>query len=166
MVRARFVFLALFLLASAACHTYVPVANPQPGTTVRVRVPVTSALDNGNAAPSTASIEGTVIASGDTLLLGTTQRQEYGAYREVTRSDTLRLTRDQVLSLEEAEFSVGRTAVLTVAIVGAAVGLAFASWGGGGDDGPIDGGPPPPQGAIVISNSFLSGVLGVLGIAR
>ena len=163
-MRARRAAVLLLLLATAACHTYVPVSNPTPGTRVRVRVPVTSALDNGNLAPSTASIEGDVIAAGDTLVLGTMTRQEYGAYREVTLVDTLRLGPDQLLSVEQAQFSTGRTIALTAAIVGAAVGTAIAAFGGGGEQ--IDGGEPPPQGAIVISNSFLSGVLGLLGFSR
>lgn len=152
------------LLGAGACHTYLPVTNPAPGTNVRVRVPVTSALDNGNAAPGTASIEGVVVESGDTLVLATSLRQEYGAYREVTMVDTLRLRPEQLLSVEQPQFSMGRTVLLTAVIVGAAVGTAIASFGGGGDE--IDGGEPPPQGAIVISNSFVSGVLGLLGFSR
>ena len=157
--------LVVALLAVGACSTYVPVSNPTPGSTVRVRVPVTSALDGG--APGSATIEGDVISSGDTLVLGVTNRQEFGAYREVVLFDTLRLAPDQIMTVEEASFSTGRTAVLTVAIVAGAVGLALTAFSGsGGDDGPIDGGPPPPQGAVVASNSFVSGVLGLLGIAR
>ena len=164
MTAFRRVLVLALVLGAGACHTYVPVTNPAPGTRVRVRVPVTSALDNGNTAPSTASIEGDVIAAGDTLILGTTTRQEYGAYREVTLVDTLRLGPDQLLSVEQAQFSTSRTIILTAAIVGAAVGTALAGFGGGGEQ--IDGGDPPPQGAIVISNSFVSGVLGLLGFSR
>ena len=161
---ARRVVVLMLVAGTAACHTYVPVSNPTPGSRVRVRVPVTSALDNSNAGPSTAAIEGDVIAAGDTLILGTTRRQEYGAYREVTRVDTLRLGPDQLLSVEEARFSTSRTVVLTAAIVAAAVGTAVSAFGGGGEE--IDGGAPPPQGALVISNSFVSGVLGLLGVSR
>jgi hypothetical protein len=154
-------------LAAAGCHTYVPVTSAEPGSTVRVRVPVTSALDNGNAAPQTAAIEGAVIEFADTLVLAVTNRQEYGAYREVVLYDTLRLAPDQRLSVEQAEFSTGRTVLLSAAIAVGAGALALAAFNsGGGDDTPIDGGGPPPQGGIVISNSLVSGLLGALGIAR
>lgn len=159
--------LMLALLAGAGgCHTYVPVADPEPGTTVRVRVPVTSALVGPNAPQGSASIEGQVVALRDTLYLATTNRQEYGAYREVVMYDTLALAPDQLLSIERAEFSTGRTMVLTAAIVVAAGAFALAAFSGetGSKGGPPP--PPPPQGALVISNSFVSGVLGMLGIAR
>jgi len=152
-------------LALVACNTYRPVTNPTPGSTVRVRVPVTSALDGG--APGSATVEGTVVTARDTLVLATTARQSYGAYRDVTLYDTLRLSPDQIMTVEEATFSKGRTAVLTAAIVVGVSALALTAFSGsGGDDGPIDTGPPPPQGAVVISNSFISGVLGILGLAR
>jgi hypothetical protein len=158
---------ALVLLSVSACYTYVPVQNPEPGTRVRVSVPVQSALDNGNAAPQTAAIEGDVVASGDTLLLAVTNRQEYGAYREVVLYDTLHLAQDQLVALEQPEFSMGRTVLLsTVITVGATVAAILAFNKDTGNDGPIDPGPPPPAPAVVVSNSLLSGVLGLLGISR
>ena len=136
-------------LISGACHTYIPVERPAPGANVRVAVPVSSALDNGNAAPQTASIEGTVVASGDTLVLAVTNRQEYGAFREVVMYDTLRLGQDQYVSLDQAEFSTGRTVLLTtVLVVGATLGAIAAFNQGSGGDTPINGGPPPPAPAV------------------
>jgi hypothetical protein len=163
----RTLALAGALLAASACYTYAPVENPQPGTRVRVAVPVQSALDDGNAAPQTAAIEGDVVSNGDTLLLAVTNRQEYGAYREVVLFDTLHLAKDQLVALEQPEFSTGRTVLLSAVItVGATVAALLAFNKDTGNDGPIDPGPPPPAPAVVVSNSLLSGVLGLLGIAR
>ena len=159
--------LVLAGLFASACHSYTPVTHPAPGARVRVSVPVQSALDDGNAAPQTASIEGEVVESRDTLVLAVTNRQEYGAYREVVLYDTLRLAPDQMVSVEQADFSMGRTVLLsTVIAVGATVAAILAFNQDVGDDGPIDGGPPPPAPAVVVGNSILSGVLGLLGIAR
>ena len=162
------VFVLFVLAGTAGCYTYVPVANPAPGTQVRVHVPVTSALADPNAAPQTAAIEGEVVSFQDTLRLATTSRQEYGAYREVVMYDTLSLAPDQRVVIEQPEFSRGRTIVLTSVIVGGATLLALAAFSGtfGGNQDPTDPGPPTPQGAVTISNSLVSGVLGILGFAR
>ena len=165
--RARRVVLLVGLLVASGCYSYTPVSNPAVGTTVRVRVPVTSAVDDRNAAQNSVLIEGDVVESRDTLVLTTTNRQEYGAYREITLVDTIRLAPDQFVSLEQGEFSTGRTAVLTIAIVAGATALALGAFGGeSGGSGGGEPPPPTPQGAVVISNSFVSGVLGLLGLAR
>lgn len=155
------------LAVSTACYTYVPVATPAPGTTVRVHVPVTSAAIGPNAAPQSIAIEGEVVAFRDTLFLATESRQVYGAYREVTMVDTLSFAPGERLAVEQAEFSRGRTAALSVAVVGGITLLAIAAFHGVvGGDPPTDPPPPNPQGAIVVSNSFVSGVLGLLGLAH
>jgi predicted component of type VI protein secretion system len=155
------ILLAVFL---GACQTYTPVTNPVPGSTVRVRVPVTSAVANPNAAPQTLAVEGTVVESGDTLVLATTNRQEYGAYREIVQFDTVRLAPDQQYSVEVVEFSVRKSIVLGLVLTGAAALAASAAFGvGGADDAPIPGNPPPPQGALVISSSLIAGIIGLLG---
>ena len=152
-------------VGAAGCHTYVPVQTPVPGSTVRVQIPVVSAAADPNAPPQTVSLEGLVVESGDTLVLATTRRQEYGAFREVVQYDTLRLAEDQRYGVEAVEFSAGKSVMLGVGLA-AGVGLiAIAAFngGGGGGDTPIDGGPPPPQGAVVVSSSWVAGLLGLLG---
>jgi hypothetical protein len=154
-------------MLTAGCHSYVPVSDAEPGTTVRVRVPVTSALDGDNGPGQSAAIEGDVVAFGDTLVLAVMNRQEYGAYREVVMFDTLRLGPEQRISVERAEFSKGRTVLLSAALVFGVGALAVAAFNSGtGDDSEIPGGGPPPQGGVVVSNSVVSGLLGLLGFAR
>jgi len=156
---------AVFVVALlGACQTYTPVTNPTPGSTVRVRVPVTSAVANRNAAPETIAIEGDVVEAGDTLVLATTRRHEYGAYREIVQFDTVRLGPDQQYSVEVVEFSARKSIILGLVITaGAALAAAKAFGVGGADDKPLPGEPPPPQGALVISSSLVAGILGFLG---
>lgn len=166
MTRGAFRF-GLVLAAAGllvACHTYTPVTTPAPGTTVRVRIPVTNAAANRNAAPQTVSVEGLVVATGDTLLLATTNRQEYGAFREIIQFDTLRLGADQIHSIERSDFSTKKSIGLGVVLTGGAALLAAAAFGGlGGDDSPIPGGPPPPAPTIIVNRSIVAGILGLLG---
>lgn len=155
---------AVLAVLMAACHTYTPVETPMPGTTVRVRIPVINAAANRNAAPQTVSVEGVVVETGDTLVLSTTNRQEYGAFREIVRADTVRLAADQVFSVERSDFSSKKSVVLGVVLTGGAALLAAAAFGGlAGDDKPINPGEPPPMGTIIVSNSMIAGILGLLG---
>lgn len=112
-----------------ACHTYTPVTTPAPGSTVRVEIPVRSAVDDPNAPTPTRSVEGRVVSAGDTLVLATQDRYEYGAYREIMRYDTLRLGPEQHTSVEVREFSNRRSVVLGVALTGIVVGAALFALG-------------------------------------
>lgn len=148
---------------TSACHTYTPVDTARPGTTVRVRVPVISAVANRNQEPRTESVEGVVLASGDTLVLATRRRQEYGAFREIIQHDTLRLAPDQRALVEERAFSTQKSIGLGVALTGLVVGVAVAAFGGdpGSDEG-IPPDPPPPPPFAVVSTSTISRVIGLL----
>lgn len=161
-IQTRMAFLTVLLLGAAACHSYTPVTTPIPGSTVRVQVPVVSALADPNAPPQTVPVEGLVVQAGDTLVLATTNRREYGAYREIVQHDTIRLGPDQRASMELSEFSTGKSVALGLVIAGGATVLALTAFGfGGGSTTPIDGGPAPPQ-SIVISNGMIAGLIGFL----
>ena len=149
-------------LLLGGCHTYRAVDTPQLGSTVRVRVPVTSALDDPNAAPASVAIEGEVLQVGDTLVLATRTRQEFGAFREVILLDTLRLGPGQTSSIELKEFSGTRSVLLGVGLAAGAAGLALATFSGGGGGG-IENGPGPPVTAIVVNRSILSAIWGLIG---
>jgi len=133
------------------CHTYMPVQQPVPGTTVRVQVPLTSAAQGSNQAPETVSIEGTLIEFGDTVEVEVTNRQEYGAFREVTRVDTLRIATSGIIGLDERAFSTGRSVVLGLAIGGVATAFALTALGfEGGGSNPTPG-PDGPQPSFLLS---------------
>lgn len=138
---------ALVLLSATlmtACHTYTPVSAPPPGSTVRVHIPVRSAMDDPNAPEPTRTVEGVVLAASDTLVLATQSRYEYGAYREIVQYDTLRLGPDQRSGMELREFSSRKSVVLGLALTGIVAGAAVLALGGkfGTEgEGPPDDGP-------------------------
>jgi hypothetical protein len=148
----------------SGCHNYHVVETPSIGSIVRVRVPVTSALDAPNAAPRTTSLEGQVVSVGETLLLATKSSRSYGAYREVVQFDTISLRAEQVSVIEVREFSSRKSVLMGVVITAGALAAgitAFNSAKNGGN--PEVPGPPPPQSAIVVSNSLISMIWGLIG---
>ena len=150
-LRFRGSMLVVSTLLFMGCHTYIPVQQPAPGTTVRVRVPLTSAVQGPNQAPETVSIEGTLIEFGDTVEVEVRDRQVYGAFREVTRLDTLRIEASGITGLDERSFSTGRSVVLGLAIGGAAAGFALTALGfEGGGSNPTPG-PDGPQPSLLLS---------------
>lgn len=165
MRRYRFGLLTCALLVTSGCYTYSAVETPLIGSTLRVSVPIDNALTGPNQAPQTASIEGIVVGTGDTLALATQRRQEYGAYREVIQHDTLKLARDRATLMEVREFSAPKSILLgSVLAVGAAV-AAVAAFNSGQDGGQTpDPGPGIPAPAFVISGSLVSSFLGVFGL--
>lgn len=164
MTTRRFGLLAVLLLSTTACHTYTAVDTPALGATVRVHVPIDNALSRPNQAPQTASIEGIVLAVGDTLALATKRRQEYGAYREIIQSDTLRLAADRPVLLEVREFSPQKSILLGAVLSVGATFAAIAALNAGRDGGnPPDPGPGPPAPALVVSGSLISTIVGFFG---
>ena len=149
--RFRGDMLAASTLLLMGCHTYTPVQQPVPGTTVRVQVPLTSPAQGPNQAPETVSIEGTLIEFGDTVEVEVTNRQEYGAFREVTRLDTLRIAASGITGLDERAFSTGRSIVLGLVIGGAAVAFAWTALGFEGGGSNPQPGPDGPQPSFLLS---------------
>ena len=137
--------LALGTLFLSGCHTYRVVDSASPGSTVRVSVPVRSALAGRNAPMGIESVEGRLLQDGDTLALATETRRTLGAYRDIVQLDTLRLARDQVTGLEVRELSTTRSVVLGVVIAAgaAAAGVLAYSAAGGGSTNNNGGGEPP-----------------------
>ena len=153
-------FLALVLLSG--CHTYEPVRHPAPGSAVRVLIPVTSALDDPNAAQPTVSLDGVVLESGDTLVLATETRNQINQFRELVRYDTLKLAEDAYSGLQLKEFSRGKSVGLGLTIFGGVALLTTHVFNGGDTNSPPRGGPPGQNPAIVIQGAVLSAIWGVL----
>lgn len=147
----------------AGCHTYRTVDEPTPGTTVRVSVPVSSALSSPNSSPETADVEGHLVSAGDTLVLAVQTRRMFGIHREIMLYDTMRVAAAQASTVEVREFSTGRSIVLGTAIAAVATGAAATAfgWGGGSDDeNPPEGGGPVTS--IVVSPSLISSLWGLI----
>ena len=153
----RSMLLVAAVLLLGGCYTYQVVDTPPLGSTVRVRVPVTSALDDRNTAPPSVAVEGAVLQVGGTLVLARRTRREFGAFREVILLDTLRLVPAQTSSIELKEFSSGKSVMLGIVIAVGVTGLALAGFKGGGGDGETPG-VDPPNPSIVVNSSVLSAV--------
>lgn len=141
--RCRAVAALAFLGILPGCYAYRVADAPAPGTVARVHVPVFSAADDPNEAPETASVEGIVVEYGDSIVLATTIRREIGAYREVSRDDTLRIAVEGTTRIEVREFSKAKSVLMGGVVAGGAVLLALTALGlqGGdaGDSGDGDG---------------------------
>ena len=149
--RALRTLVVLGLAALGACYNYVPVTSPTPGTTVRVHVPVHSAVVGNHDAPPSVSVEGTLLTAGDTLVVETESTREAGTFREMTLLDTLRVAQGDVAGVDVRQFSKGRTAVFTAALVGAAAGVAAVISGlNSGTQGSSPSGGKP-TGAVILS---------------
>ncbi|MDE2974437.1 MAG: hypothetical protein OXU64_06925 [Gemmatimonadota bacterium] len=138
-------------VALCACHTYLPVETPAPGSVARVHVPVRSALAAPGVPPRTASVEGLVVEAGDTLVLEVRTRRAIGAFDEFVQENTYRVSRDDLAAVEVREFSLGRSAALGSAILGGIAFLAVAAFQGEAGEG---GEKPPPGGGRTFAVRF------------
>jgi hypothetical protein len=154
---------ALLAFAVGGCYTYRPVESPVAGSVVRVGVPVMSAVQNPNAPLRTESFEGAIVSNDGVLVLAIETRRPFGGFREIVGYDTLRLTRDQIASVEAREFSKNKSVGLGLVIGAGVAGLAavaFGTFGGSGPGSTVR--PPPPQPSIVIDQSVLSVLWGLV----
>ena len=156
--------LALWLLVvfAAGCYSYVPVERPSPGTVVRIQVPLSSAVSDPNRPPETFDLEGTVLSSSDSLVLATETRRELGTFRVLTESDTLRVARSGLVSVEQQVFSKPKTIGLSLLIAAGVAGVLLAALeaaGGQQGEGPGGGGP---QTAIRVPPFVLGSLLGAV----
>lgn len=154
----RTLVVVVVAVALGACHTYRPVTAPTPGSTIRVHVPVTSALSR---VPETAAVEGVLVSMSDTITLATQTRREFGAFRELVRTDTLRLATSQASLVEVREFSKPRSVLAGVVITGGAAYLALIGFGFGSGGDPPDP-PTQPQTSVVVSRSLVSSLVGLI----
>lgn len=147
----------------AGCYNYVPVERPSPGTTVRIEVPLRSAVSDPNAAPETLEVEGTLLSAGDSLVLVTETRREMGTFRVLTQTDTFRVARSGILGVREQVFSKPKTFGLTALVLAGATGIALAALESAvGQSGSGRPGDPTTQGGIRVSPFVLQDLLGAL----
>ena len=127
----------------SGCYNYLPVESPTVGSVARLRVPVVSAVADPTAPPETATVEGTVLEAGDTVVVEVTTRREIGAFREYVQENTYRIAHEELVSVEERHFSSGRSiglgAVLALAAGAFALAALTGDSGGTGPPSPDDG---------------------------
>ena len=155
-------FVVLGAAALSGCYSYVPVERPTPGSVVRIEVPVRSAVVGTTRQEETASMEGTVLTAGDSLVLQIESLRELGNFRQIRSVDTLRVARADLVGVSTRSFSKPKTIALTAVIAGATIGLAVAALGvGGGSQG--GGRPNPGTGSSIVVKPILSALLHALG---
>ena len=121
----RHAVLLLGVMALSGCFTYFPVESPMPGEIARLHVPVSSAVADPGAPPETTTVEGTVLETGDTIVVEVQTRREIGAYREFVQENTYRIPRSELVGIEMRELSRGRSVGLGAAIF---VGAGVLAW--------------------------------------
>lgn len=149
----------------SGCYSYVPVEHPSPGSTVRIQVPLRSAVSRPNQPDEIVSLEGVVVTAADSIVLEVQNRREFGAFREIRTVDTLRVAQADLTAIDTRIFSRGKTLGLTAAIVGVTGILAATAFGlgggSGGDDGPGNGNGTT-TGSLVV-NPIFSALLRAVG---
>ena len=127
----------------SGCYSYLPVESPVVGSVARLRVPITSAVADPTLPPETATVEGTVLETGDTVVVEVTTRREIGAFREFVQENTYRIASDELVSIEERQFSsrrsIGLGAILALAAGGFALIALTGDTGGDNPNPPDDG---------------------------
>jgi len=147
----------------SGCFTYVPVDRPSPGSTVRIHVPVRSAIARPNQAPEFISMEGMVISAADSVILEVSSRREIGAFREIRSVDTLRVARADLSAVDTRVFSLGKSIGLGIAIAGVTAVLAAVAFGlEGGSSGNDGSGNGNTTGSSIRINPTFSALLDAL----
>lgn len=147
----------------SGCYNYVPVERPTPGSTVRIEVPVRSAVTGSREPSEVAAMDGTLVSAGDSLVLEISSLKTIGNFREIRSLDTLRLARSDISTIRLREFSKPKTVGLAVIVAGGVTALTIAALGlSGGSSG--NNGPPggSTTGALVV-NPIFSGLLNLIG---
>ena len=148
-MRSIVALLTILTLAGsiAGCFTYVAAPEmPAKGTPVRAHLnrPVPVELPNVTAR-DIVEVQGEfVTADPDQLVLSAFSIESNSDFRYRTEGATVHLPRDAIGLLEERRVSPQRTALATVALLGAGylIQLGLRSAFGGGEG---DGGTPPPK---------------------
>lgn len=125
----RSIGLAVFGLLVAGCYTLDPAigATPELGTDVAFDLnDAGRAAMGGQMGPAIVQIEGRLVqASGDEYVVGVKVVRLIGGAENTWAGEQVHLKREFVSTVYRRQFSAGRTALFTVAAVGAAVAAAI-----------------------------------------
>jgi hypothetical protein len=142
----RLVVASVVLPVLAGCHTYVPLATPQPAPGTQLSLVLN---DEGRAqtmrqvGPYTARIEGQLVqATESDYVVGVTGVVDLRGARSKWTGETVPLPRSYVMQTFERRYSRSRTALLVTVIASGLVAFV-TSWnllGFGGSSGSDGGG--------------------------
>ena len=142
----RLLPVALLALLSSGCFTYIPVGEVPPRATpvqVRLTRPVPMPLQDITA-NNIVFVRGEVIADQQSeLALSAFTLKSASDFEYLAGGQTVFIPRDALGSIERRRLAVGRTALATVAVVGAGILIDWGLRQVTGDDG--GGGPPPSE---------------------
>lgn len=147
----------------SGCYTYVPVERPTLGTTVRIEVPVRSAVTGMRDPSEVASMEGTLVSAGDSLVVEISSLKTIGNFREIRSLDTLRIARSDAQRVSVRNFSKPKTLGLAAVITAGTTALAIAAIGLGGGSAGTDGPPGGSTTGAIRVNPIFSLILQAIG---
>lgn len=126
----------------SGCYSYVRVESPTPGSTVRIDVPVRSAISGRPDPSEVVSMEGLLVSSGDSLAIEISSLKTIGNFREIRSVDTLRIARSDVGAVSIRNFSKPKTLGLAAVVIAGSTLLAVKVFGlsGGSSGGGSPGG--------------------------
>jgi hypothetical protein len=137
-------------LLASACYTFVPTVTPPPagpGTVVRVALTLDGTLAvQGRLGPNVGAITGPLVrATTDSLTVTLQEARLMNGQVLSVRGADVAVARTHVASLATRSHAKGRTALLVLAGLAAAVGVAVAVGSAAGGSGePGVGQPPQP----------------------
>jgi hypothetical protein len=136
---------AVAVATQMACHTYLPAQEPVPVSGKEVAVVLNDrgrALVGERLGESVMQIEGRLVSSTDSIVtLNVTRTVMLQGSSAIWTGESVSIPREGVRSFRLREFSRGRTAMLSVALVaGIAVLGALITLVGGGNGRPGEGG--------------------------
>ena len=132
--------LAAGLLVLGGCYSYTPVQTP-----------ARSAIEGvPSTVGATAAVEGEVLSTGDTIVLGMRSVREWGPDIGTVRIDTVRIPRQALSVIERKELSIAKSTAAGAVMVGTVVvvSLLLDISGSKQGDVPFDG-TDLPEGAII-----------------
>jgi hypothetical protein len=138
-----FRWLALVLLAGSGCYTFQPATDVQPGLDVRTRLNVEAALRRSQGLDDPIRyIDGRVVEHGsESLSLDVLIARSSSVFQQIEMRDTVTIMNTEIESILERRLSVGRTLLVSAAVVGGAIAVVAGinSIVGGTEEPPDDG---------------------------
>jgi hypothetical protein len=138
-----FRWLALAVLAGSGCYTFQPATEVHPGLDVRTRLNVEASLRRSQGLDEPIRyIDGRVVEHGsESLSLDILIARSPSVFQDIEMRDTVTIMNSEIESILQRKLSVGRSVLVTAAVVGGAVAVVAGinAVVGGTEEPPDDG---------------------------
>jgi hypothetical protein len=135
----------LLVLLAAGCYTFRPTTDVRSGADVRAELNVEAAVRRSQSLNEPIRhVDGRVIEfTPQALSLDVLVARSSSVFQDVEIRDTVRLMSSEIDGIYERQFSVWRTALVSIAVAGGAIAVVsgISSIVGGTDDEPDPGTP-------------------------